>query len=142
MKSPESNKYGISHILVNTLYYCKRKNTWRVFYLVPRAASSCWSCYLIVLHCLSGFHAIPVNQDSKICDTKQSITERNQIDKNQINMFQLLLELSLLLHISFHLKNRLRLTELNSGFEKLEDKLSFIDRSQAIECTKESTHVL
>ena len=36
--------------------------------------------------------------------------KENQIDKNQINMFQLLLELSLLLHISFHLKNRLRLT--------------------------------
>ena len=38
------------------------------------------------------------------------LLKENQIDKNQINMFQLLLELSLLLHISFHLKNRLRLT--------------------------------
>ena len=76
------------------------------------------------------------------------LLKENQIDKNQINMFQLLLELSLLLHISFHLKNRLRLTEVvldtdaKLVLKKLEDKLSFIDRSQAIESTKESTRVL
>ena len=71
------------------------------------------------------------------------LLKENQIDKNQINMFQLLLELSLLLHISFHLKNRLRLTEVVLDTDaKLEDKLSFIDRSQAIESTKESTRVL
>ena len=41
LESPESTKYGMSHILVNTLYYCERKNNSRVFYLVPRAAFSC-----------------------------------------------------------------------------------------------------
>ena len=54
------------------------------FYLVPRAAFSCCSCFLIVRITLSlSCHAIPLHQDSKILDTKQSITEKkNQIEKN------------------------------------------------------------
>ena len=63
---------------VNKLWYVKhitvKKKIRRVVYLVLRAAFSCWSCFLIVLHCPDGCHAISLHQDSKICDAMQSIT--------------------------------------------------------------------
>ena len=57
-------------------YNCKKKFNRRVVYLVLRAAFSCWSCFLIVLHCLAVCLAVPLNQDSKISNTVQSITGR------------------------------------------------------------------
>lgn len=56
-------------------YYCKKKIR-RLVYLVLRAAFSCWSHSLIVLHCLVCCHAIPLHRDSKICDTVQSILRK------------------------------------------------------------------
>ena len=56
--------------------YNHKKKIRRVVYLVLRAAFSCWSCFLIVLHCLAVCLAVPLNQDSKICHTVQSITGR------------------------------------------------------------------
>ena len=56
--------------------YNHKKKIRRVVYLVLRAAFSCWSCFLIVLHCLAVCLAVPLNQDSKICNTVQSITGR------------------------------------------------------------------
>ena len=73
----------MSHILVNTLYYCKRKKKLMNFYLVPKG---CLFSLILFSDCITlslTCHAIPLHQDSKICDTKQSITEKkNQIDKN------------------------------------------------------------
>ena len=65
----------MSHILVNTLYYCKRKHIDEVlpcsqgcFFLLTLFSG----CITLSLSC----HAIPLHQDSQICDTKQFITER------------------------------------------------------------------
>ena len=85
----------MSHILVNTLYYCKRKKQLKSS--LPCAQGCFFSLILfsdcMPIHCLSGCHAIPFHQDSKI---GSPLLKKNQIDKNYINMFQLLLELSLL----------------------------------------------
>ena len=62
----KSSKYGMSHITV--------KKISRVVYLDLRADFSCWCCFLIVLHCLAVCLAVPLNQDSKICNTVQSTT--------------------------------------------------------------------
>ena len=48
----------VTHITV-------KKNR-RVVYLVLRAAFSCWSRFLIILHCLAVCLAVPLHQDSKI----------------------------------------------------------------------------
>ena len=55
------------------------------FYLVPRvlffADLVFWLYYMYIV---SQLHAIPLHQDSKICDTKQSITER-KLDWQKLN---------------------------------------------------------
>ena len=48
----------VTHITV-------KKNR-RVVYLVLRAAFSCWSRFLIILHCLAVCLAVPLHQDSTI----------------------------------------------------------------------------
>ena len=51
----------VTHITVK-----KKKKNRRVVYLVLRAAFSCWSCFLIILHCLAVCLAVPLHQDSTI----------------------------------------------------------------------------
>ena len=65
----------MSHVLVNTLYYCKRKKNDEV---LP-CAQGCFFLLILFSDCIKlslSCHVIPLHQDFKICDTKQSITER------------------------------------------------------------------
>ena len=102
----------MSHILVNTLYYYKRKKKLMNFTLCPRAACSRCSCFLIVRITLSlSCHAIPLHQDSKICDTKQSITEKKiRLTKIKLTCFNFCYSLPYFNTFHCILKNRLRLT--------------------------------
>ena len=72
------------HVLVNTQYYCKKKKMMKLF--LP-CAQGCFFLLILFSDCITlslSCHAIPVHQDSKICDTKQSITERKS-DLQKLN---------------------------------------------------------
>ena len=66
-------------------YYCKKKNR-RVVYLVFRAAFSCWSRFLIILHCLAVCLAVPLHQDSTIHVCNNAVCHWKKITLTKITL--------------------------------------------------------
>ena len=69
----------VTHITV------KKKNR-RVVYLVLRAAFSCWSRFLIILHCLAVCLAVPLHQDSTIHVCNNAVHHWKKITLTKITL--------------------------------------------------------
>ena len=68
----------VTHITV-------KKNR-RVVYLVLRAAFSCWSRFLIILHCLAVCLAVPLHQDSTIHVCNNAVCHWKKITLTKITL--------------------------------------------------------
>ena len=68
----------VTHITV-------KKNR-RLVYLVLRAAFSCWSHFLIILHCLAVCLAVPLHQDSTIHVCNNAVCHWKKITLTKITL--------------------------------------------------------
>ena len=71
----------VTHITVK-----KKKKNRRVVYLVLRAAFSCWSRFLIILHCLAVCLAVPLHQDSTIHVCNNAVCHWKKITLTKITL--------------------------------------------------------
>ena len=62
------------------------KKNRRVVYLVLRAAFSCWSRFLIILHCLAVCLAVPLHQDSTIHVCNNAVCHWKKITLTKITL--------------------------------------------------------
>ena len=70
----------VTHITV------KKNRRVTVVYLVLRAAFSCWSRFLIILHCLAVCLAVPLHQDSTIHVCNNAVCHWKKITLTKITL--------------------------------------------------------